>query len=132
MLCFQRLPVTMYMGYFECAHMLMVMLEQFRRDTPGAVPVICSCWLAVRVTGFDKPFMISESARCCLSLLFFVASNSVKASMTYSQLFVIASSEQSCGSSCVQRMVRFITVDPSTSTHVLHLVIQSTLSDWLD
>ena len=63
---------------------------------------------------------------------FFVASNSVKASMTYSQLFVTTSSEQTCGYSCVQRMVRFITVDPSTSTHVLHHVIQSMLSDWLD
>ena len=65
----------------------------------------------------------------------FVASNSVNASMIcslYDSLFVTASSEQTCGCSCVQRKVCFITVDPSTSTHVLHHVIQSMLSDWLD
>ena len=67
----------------------------------------------------------------------FVASNSVKASMACSLhdwLFVTASFEQTCGCSCAQRMVHFITLDPSTSTHVLHHAIQSMLSDlvWLN
>ena len=66
MLSFQRQPVT-WVTVTLCI-MLVVMLEQFCRDTLGAVPIICSCWFAVRVAGFDKPSMILESAGCCSSL----------------------------------------------------------------